>query len=763
VVEWGRGRSRAATWLPDAAWRRRGEWPWLDRLGESAERLAAWIGSHVVAERAPGRLFPWGAVAFGAGIAAYFAADREPVVWIVVPIALSLAAAAIVAQRFRFFAAVALVAAAAAGFATACLKTARIEHGVLARPIYSVTLAGFVEVREERERSDRFVLRVDRFEPARPMPDQRAIERVRLSVKKGTAPSVGSYVELKARLSPPFTAVQPGGYDFARDIYFQRIGASGFVQGAIKPLAAPDTGGWWLRYAVTVNGMRDAIDARIRQSLSGDVRAIASALLTGKRDAISSPINDAMYVSGLGHILSISGYHMAIVAGAVFFAVRGLLALFPPLTASFPIKKWAALAALAAAAFYLLLSGSEVATQRSFLMTAVVLIGVMVDRRAITFRTLGVAAMVVMLVAPEAVVHPSFQMSFAATLGLVALMDREKPLLSGGQDSSGVARAALWGGREIVILLLASLVAGLATMPYAAYHFHRATPYGLLANVLAMPIVSGLVMPAGLLGLLAMPFGFDGVFWRLMEFGIGWMIAVAQWVAALPGAVGRVPSFGMAALLLATLGIIVICLLRTPLRWCGGALGLLAVTLALTARQPDILIAAEGHSVAVRAADGRLRFMQTKKDEFALKAWLAADADARMPGDPSLTQGVRCDDSGCAVQLADGRFVTIAQRADAFADDCVKAVLIVTARQAPPQCKARIISHERLRETGSLALSERHGVFARAAVRPAGTSRPWARNALAADETTEAGPSRATASRPVDATPSVETIAPDDQ
>ena len=566
MVEWGGGRSRVETW-PDAASRRRGDWPWLDRLNERAERLAAAIKSHAAVEAERGQLFAWIAVAFGAGVTAYFAADREPIVWIVIPLALSLVAAAVLARKLRLFVPVALIAAAAAGFATATLKTERIAHGVLARPMFSVTLAGFVEVREERERSDRFVLRVDRFEPARATADTPPkLERVRLSVKKGTAPAVGSYIELKARLSPPFTALYPTGYDFARDIYFQRIGASGFVLGAIKPLAAPETGGWWLRYAVFVGGMRDAIDARIRQSLSGDARAIASALLTGKRDAISSPVNDAMFVSGLGHVLSISGYHMAIVAGAVFFVVRALLALFPSLTVGFPIKKWAAVAALAAAAFYLLLSGAEVATQRSFLMTAVVLVGVMVDRRAITFRTLAVAALAVMLVAPEAVVHPSFQMSFAATLGLVALMDRDRALFSLA-DNSGVARAALWGGREIALLLLASFVAGLATMPYAAFHFHRATPYGVLSNLLAMPVVSGLVMPAGLLGLLAMPFGFDGVFWQLMNLGIGWMIAVAQWVAALPGAVGRMPAFGVGPLLLATLGIVVIGLLRTPLRW----------------------------------------------------------------------------------------------------------------------------------------------------------------------------------------------------
>ena len=168
-------------------------------------------------------------------------------------------------------------------------------------------------------------------------------------------------------------------------------------------------------------------------------------------------------------------------------------------------------------------------------MTAVVLIAVMVDRRAVTFRTLAVAAMIVLAIAPEALVHPSFQMSFAATLGLVALVQIGMPNLFAAPDNTATARVALWGGREVAMLALASLVAGLATMPYAAFHFHRVTPYGVLANLAAMPVVSALVMPAGLLGLVAMPFGFDGVFWRIMGAGIDWMIVVAQWVAALSG------------------------------------------------------------------------------------------------------------------------------------------------------------------------------------------------------------------------------------
>src|ERR1700726_2119024 len=340
---------------------------------------------------------------------------------------------------------------------------------------------------------------------------------------------------------------------------------------------------------------------------------------------------------------------MAVVAGVVFFAFRALLALIPGLTVGYPIKKWSAAAALMAAAFYLLLSGAEVATQRSFFMTAVVLIAVMVDRRAVTFRTLAVAAMIVLTLAPEALVHPSFQMSFAATLGLVALVQIGMPRLFASPDNSATARVAMWGGREIATLVLASLVAGLATTPYAAFHFHRVTPYGVLANLAATPVVSAVVMPAGMLGLVAMPFGFDGFFWWLMGVGIDWMIVVTEWVAALPGAIGRMTAFGTGPLIVSSLGIVLLGLLRAPLRWSGAAVLGLAVAWALALPQPDILISADGHNVGVRGKDGRLHLMRTAKDAFLVKEWLAAHADPRTTADPALADGVSCDDKGCVV------------------------------------------------------------------------------------------------------------------
>jgi competence protein ComEC len=196
---------------------------------------------------------------------------------------------------------------------------------------------------------------------------------------------------------------------------FQRIGASGFVHGAVKIVTPPVEAGRRLRAVTFVESVRDAIDGRIRSVLAGDVGSIASALITGKRDAITPYLYDAMFVSGIGHVLSISGYHMAVVAGVVFFVLRALLALIPGLTDRMPVKKWAALGALIVTALYLVLSGAEVATQRSFIMIAIVLIGVMLDRPVLTLRTVTIAALVVLFLAPEAVVHPSFQMSFAAT------------------------------------------------------------------------------------------------------------------------------------------------------------------------------------------------------------------------------------------------------------------------------------------------------------------------------------------------------------
>jgi competence protein ComEC len=751
----GSAGGRAAAWRP-ATWRPGSGapvWIWPDIRGGFAGGVAQRLFGWVLADVGPGRLTPWLAVSFGFGIVLYFAAEQEPALWAVLALAVGMIVAAVlVRHRPIGFPLMVGVAAIAAGFATATAKRAIIDHPVLPAAAWSVDVTGFIEVREERERSDRIVVRVHHSEGKEPL------ERVRVSLRKGTAPPVGSFVTFKARLTPPLEPLMPGGYDFARAMYFQGIGASGFVLGAIRTAPPPTGAAASLRYAMAIDSMRDTIDKRIRAVLSGDQAAIASALITGKRDAISTSVNDAMFVSGIGHVLSISGYHMVVVSGIVFFVLRALLALCPP--GRLPIKKWAALAALAAATFYLLLSGAEVATQRSYIMVAIVLVGVMVDRPTLTLRTLTVAALAVLLLAPEAIVHPSFQMSFAATLAIVACYQGGFALMRPNADTSLGARLALIGVREIVGLVLISLLAGFATMLYSAYHFHRLTPYGVLTNLITMPIVSFWIMPAGIAGVVALPFGFDGFFWRLMGAGIEWMVAASVWVASLPGAVGRVTAFGTGPLLLGSAGLIVVGLLRSPLRWAGALLVAVAVLGAIRTPLPDVLIAPDGASFAVRTAGGRLAMLRTGSDTFAIQQWLAADADARSAKDKELAEGIRCDDAGCIGRLADGAIVAIARRPEAFAEDCRRAAVVVSTRMAPPDCAALVVDRAVWQRGGAIALRHAGGKWEITAARPPGLDRPWARRRQTAEEVpASAAPQRR---EPRDATPRAEDMEPGD-
>ena len=481
------------------------------------------------AEAGAGRLLPWMPVAFGTEIALYFTADREPVLagrrshghW---------------ALHGRVF--------AAAAKDISGRRDDRRHRGGFCHRAGRPRASPMACWRGRCIRSRSRVL----SRPAKIASAPTALccascrWKARVADHAGARSAVGSqghrarcrqFRRIESRLLPPLAPLRPGATISAATCIFKASARPGSSLGGIKTVDPPVSGGLSLRYAAFMQGLRDAIDTRIRTVLEGDKRAIATALLTGRRDAISSPVNDAMFISGLGHVLSISGYHMAVVAGVVFFAVRALLALIPGLTVSFPIKKWSAAAALAAAAFYLLLSGAEVATQRSFFMTAVVLIAIMVDRRAVTFRTLAVAAMIVLAIAPEALVHPSFQMSFAATLGLVALVQIGMPRLLASPDNSATARAALWAAAKSRCWCWPRWWRGchhaLCRLSFPSGDaLWRARQSGGDAGGLGGGDAGGPARPRR-----------DAVRLRrrvLADHGLGidWMIAVTQWVAACP-------------------------------------------------------------------------------------------------------------------------------------------------------------------------------------------------------------------------------------
>jgi competence protein ComEC len=270
-----------------------------------------------------------------------------------------------------------------------------------------------------------------------------------------------------------------------------------------------------------------------------------------------------------------------------------------------------------------------------------------------------------------------------------------------------------------------------------------------------MPVVSAWVMPMGLLGLAAYPFGFDDVFWRLMGYGIDWMVVVAQWVAGIPGAVGRVAAFGTGPLLLATLGLLVICLLRTRLRWIGAALMAGAALWVLLYPQPDVYISADGEAAMIRGADGRLSVLHRGRDTFAIREWLAADADPRDVRDKSLTQGVRCDEDGCVGTMRGGSLAAMSLTQEAFLDDCSRAAIVVSPHDAPGACAALTFDRRRLRSAGAVAVYRHGPAFEAAVSRPPGESRPWYGAPAATKE------SQRSAAR--DARPPAATLDADDQ
>jgi competence protein ComEC len=343
-------------------------------------------------------------------------------------------------------------------------------------------------------------------------------------------------------------------------------------------------------------------------------------------------------------------------------------------------------------------------------------------------------------------------MSFAATLALIAGYERGAIKLRGRADSSLGARAALWGVNEIVGLTIASLLAGLATTPYAAFHFHRIAPYGVIANLLAMPIVSAWVMPMGILGILTLPLGLDAEFWRQMGYGIEWMNAVGLWVASLPGAYGRVSLFGVGPLLVATAGLLLIGLLKTPLRWSGAIAMVVAVIWAAFTPQPDVLIAGDGRDFAVRGGDGRLAIHHVGGDSFAIREWLAADGDGRDVHDRTLGQGIACDPSGCIGKLGNGELISYALTPEAYEEDCARAALIVATRGDPPaDCRAKVIPRALWRQSGALTLRRRGNDFIIETARTKNFDRPWSPAVAPAPAPREMTPNMSAESSPADA------------
>jgi competence protein ComEC len=646
------------------------------------------------------RLSLWIPVLFGSGILAYFALAEEP--RLLTAAALIMAAAGLIlAGRGTGLGLIVggAALATAAGFATAKLHTEMARAPVLAKEMRGVTIKGWVELYERRDKAKaRITLRtiaLDELTPAE------TPYRVRVTLSAANAPiASGAAVSLKATLRSPPEPISPNGFDFGRKAWFDRLGATGYAVGKITPADGAGPPPWDLRAWAAIDHLRALVNARIRASLPGERGEIAQALITGERAGISEEDNQAMRDSGLFHILSISGLHMVIMAGTVFWLVRACLALIPSIALRFPVRKWAAAAALAAAFFYLLLSGAAVPTVRSWIMMSIVLIAVLLDRPALTMRNVALAALLILIVSPESLFDPSFQMSFAAVVGLVALVEansrREHDRL---EDVSFVWRGLRRLKAIIVADAMTTLVATAAVAPFAIYHFHRLSHYGVVANLLALPLVGLLIMPFALVSLIAMPLRLE--FWplQIMGLGIDLLVATGKWVASWPGAVSVLPSISGPALLLLVLGGLWLCLWQTRWRALGLVFAALGLLVSGEGKRPDLLIERDGRNVAMRTADGSLALPPSTRSNYSVENWLLAYGEERDAEEVAASSPFSCDLLGC-IGTVKGKTVTIIRHPAALEEDCRIADIVIAPFSVGKGCRtARVVVDRRALQT----------------------------------------------------------------
>jgi competence protein ComEC len=628
-----------------------------------------------------GHLFPWIPVFLAAGIGGYFTLRFEPQAsgfpYLAGLMILAVAAALMLRQGWSPLAwAVALVLA---GF---CLAAVRAH--VVDRPVLGFRFYGPVEGRIvglDRSGSDAVRITLDQVRLG-DLPPSRTPERVRLSLHDdhGTPPRPGARVMATAHLSPPGGPVEPGGFDFQRHAWFLKLGAVGYTRTPLMLLEPPASGQALLR-------TRLAMSARVQQGLGGETGAFAAAIMTGDRAGMGQDTLKALRATNLAHLLAISGLHMGLLTAFVFTTFRLFLTAMPWLGLRVPVKKLAALMALLVAAGYLALSGGNVATERAFVMVAVALLAVVADRRVISLRAVAMAATIVLFLRPEALLGPGFQMSFAATAALVAVF--------GWLRDAKISFGPDWA-KPVVAVVISSAVAGAATAPIAAAHFNQISHFGLIANLLSVPLMGVLVIPAGVVAALLMPLGLEQPALWVMGLGLDWILGVANVISGVEGTRGAVPSPDWRVLPLMAAGFVGLILWQGRARLAG--LGPVAAALMfwVTVDRPDVLIADGGTLVGVMGPEGRA-LSKPRGAGFVAQNWLEND------GDPVSQDAAAGRWPGAAATMPVAlRHVTGKTAMRAL--ECKAGEWVVTnvPWDAPTDCE--VYDPARLRRTGAMAV-----------------------------------------------------------
>lgn len=726
-----------------------------------------------------GHLFLFVPVCLGAGAALWFSIESPPAAIVLGPALALLAVALLLAARDTVaHAAVGGACLLVAGMLCAEWETRRLATVILDQPLVT-TVTGVVERREQGAAGEwRYTLRItSTAEPTVRRPPLRANLLAR---SRHVPASIGDRLSGRARLSPPSGPALPGLNDFAFQSYFSGIGAVGFFLGPPRrePADAAVQPSLFTRFDAALFSLRDRISNRIRSILPGDPGAFAASIITGERRSMSEEATEALRVSGLAHITAISGLNMALAAGIFFVGLRGLLSLAPVLAARYPIKKIAAVGALLATTGYVLISGYQVSALRAYLMTAIMLVAVLFDRPAISLRNLALAATAILCVQPSTVMGPSFQMSFAATAGLIAgyagWRARPRAILPPARGLGW--RVAAGGAAFVGGTLATSLIGGLATAVFAITHFHRLSTHGLEANLAAMPLISLVVMPAGFIAMLLMPFGLDAPFFWIMGQGLELVLQVAHTVAGWGGGYvfPRLPLWFLPGIVA---GMLLLTLLRTRLKHAGTAL--IAVTvaaacLAAPRSNGELMISEDARLVGVLTGTGETQGFATNRlrpPAFLFDQWkpvlgLEATTAPRMltetlPPAPDwrigeewtdvqireaeaafdrLTSAAEatqfvCIKQACVLKLSTGKLLITIDRSDLLGLACDRAsIVVLAARTRMTACRsgATLFSQTSLRASGAVEVFGLAGNPDQLTIRPSfdGAPRPWTAHRL---------------------------------
>lgn len=643
---------------------------------------------------ARGTLFPWVPMFLGLGVWGWFALGFEPGAGHYAVAVVGFALCAALFWRGPELVQPLLVAAAAIaiGFLASGVRLHSVAAPTLDFRYYGPVTGRVVEI--DRSQTNALRVTLDRVWLDRVDPERTPL-RVRLSLRgkvPGHVPMPGEVVMTTGHLAAPDGPVEPGAFDFRRMAFFDQLGAVGYTTTPVMLWQAPIAG------ALPIDRMRTWMADGMRAEMPSQAGAFAAGAMTGDRSGITQDTVQALRDSSLAHLLAISGMNLAFLIAFVFGLIRYGLAVIPFVALRVNTKKVAAVVSLAVAAFYLALSGANVATERAFIMVSVMLGAVLLDRKALTLRSVAIAGVILLAWKPESLLEPGFQMSFAATVALIAgfrAMDKQ------------VTRGRLpkWA-MPLFTLVISSVIGGFSTAPYAAATFNRYADYGLIANLLTVPVMGAVVMPAGAVAALLAPFGLAALPLWAMEMGSAWILLIAHWVAGWEGSVTAIPTPGPWVIPLITFAGAWMLLWRGNLRWAGLAPVMLALGLWMVADRPLVLISADGALVGVLGPEGRA-MSAPKGAGFAARNWLQSDGDlttqdaaAARPGFDGPLGARRFEVAGVTGVALKGKGAL-----DQVATLCGEVdIIVVNQRVERPPLSCLVLDETVLRRSGALAL-----------------------------------------------------------